>query len=130
MLHRKYGSKVNNEFISNLSTIKNVASKFTLHSTATAVQKSFYLYGNVLFYSLWVTFSATPSAAIDVFSTTGYSFLQQQSIGLCMITDGFGAPSDFLGYSIGSNKISVNVGNISKIVTGKYYVFTGAVLVR
>ena len=108
---------------------KDVASKFILHSTATAVQKSFHLYGNVLFYALWVTFSETPSAAIDVFYTTEYAFLQQ-SIGLCMITDGFGAPTDFLGYSIGNNKISVNVGNISKIVTGKYYVFTGAVLVR
>lgn len=109
-------------------TYKNVASEFTLHSTVTAVQKTFFLYGNVLFYSLFVSFSATPSAQIDVVTTTKYLF--QSATGVCAITDGFANPSDFLGYTISSNKFTINVGNISKIVTGKYYLFTGTILIR
>lgn len=107
---------------------KDVASAFTLHSTATAAQKTFFLYGNVLFYTLWVSFSATPSAEINVVTTTEYGF--KPALGICAITNGFANPSDFMGYGISSNKFSINVGNISKIVTGKYYLFTGTALIQ
>ena len=107
---------------------KDIASLFTLHSTATAMQKVFFLYGKVLFYTLWITFSATPSESINLVTNSKYLFMHTMDV--CAIADGFGTPSGFLGYDISSNKFSINIGNVSKIVTGKYYLFTGTALIE